>query len=95
MQPFGEGKKDLKLHNECSLANRFESGIILKILIALRRRVNQKSNSKLVWGDEFDYAGMPDPAKWDYEEGFVRNRELQFYTDRREKNARVEDGMLL
>jgi beta-glucanase (GH16 family) len=25
---------------------------------------------KLVWADEFDYTGVPDPAKWDYEVGF-------------------------
>src|SRR5271156_3270201 len=28
---------------------------------------------KLVWSDEFDYQGLPDPAKWDYEQGFIRN----------------------
>lgn len=30
----------------------------------------------LVWSDEFDYEGLPDPSKWDYEEGFIRNKEL-------------------
>ena len=24
---------------------------------------------KLVWSDEFNYTGHPDPAKWGYEEG--------------------------
>ncbi|MCY2953885.1 MAG: glycoside hydrolase family 16 protein [Planctomycetota bacterium] len=50
---------------------------------------------KLVWSDEFDYQGPPDPAKWDYEEGFVRNNEAQYYTRDRRENARVEDGMLV
>ncbi len=50
---------------------------------------------KLVWSDEFNVAGMPDPAKWDYEEGFVRNRELQYYTRARRENARVEEGTLV
>jgi beta-glucanase (GH16 family) len=49
---------------------------------------------KLVWSDEFDQAGAPDPSRWTYEEGFIRNHELQFYT-RRAENARVEDGMLV
>jgi beta-glucanase (GH16 family) len=49
---------------------------------------------KLVWGDEFDYNGLPNPKKWAYEEGLIRNQELQFYTKRRE-NARVENGMLV
>jgi beta-glucanase (GH16 family) len=50
---------------------------------------------KLVWSDEFDKDGLPDPAKWDYEEGFVRNNEAQYYTRARKENARVEKGMLV
>jgi beta-glucanase (GH16 family) len=50
---------------------------------------------KLVWSDEFDHPGLPDPAKWDYEEGFLRNNEQQFYTRGRTENARVENGMLV
>jgi beta-glucanase (GH16 family) len=34
---------------------------------------------KLVWADEFDRNGPPDPAKWTYERGFVRNEEFQYY----------------
>ncbi len=50
---------------------------------------------KLVWSDEFDRPGLPDPAKWDYEEGFVRNNEAQYYTRARSENARVENGLLV
>jgi beta-glucanase (GH16 family) len=50
---------------------------------------------KPVWSDEFKYQGLPDPAKWDYEEGFVRNHENQYYTRDRQQNARVEDGHLI
>jgi len=50
---------------------------------------------KLVWADEFNYSGLPDPAKWGYEEGFVRNHESQYYTRARRENARVENGMLV
>jgi hypothetical protein len=28
---------------------------------------------ELVWSDEFEVDGRPDPANWDYEHGFVRN----------------------
>ncbi|RYG25747.1 glycoside hydrolase family 16 protein, partial [bacterium] len=52
----------------------------------------QKSPFRLVWHDEFSKDGPPDPASWSYEEGFVRNRELQFY---RKENARVEKGRLV
>lgn len=50
---------------------------------------------KLVWSDEFDRDGLPDPAKWAGEEGFVRNHELQYYTTNRARNARVENGHLI
>jgi beta-glucanase (GH16 family) len=48
-----------------------------------------------VWQDEFDGPGLPDPARWDYEVGLVRNNERQYYTRDRRANARVEDGMLV
>jgi beta-glucanase (GH16 family) len=50
---------------------------------------------ELAWSDEFDREGLPDKAKWDYEEGFVRNNEAQFYTRARRENARVEAGCLV
>ncbi len=49
---------------------------------------------KLVWSDEFDYEGVPDPSRWDYEKGFIRNDELQYYTDRPE-NVRVDGNHLI
>jgi beta-glucanase (GH16 family) len=53
------------------------------------------SDWRLVWSDEFDKPGLPDPAKWRYETGFVRNNELQLYTQDRLENARVENGVLV
>ena len=50
---------------------------------------------KLVWADEFSGNGLPDSTKWGNEEGFVRNKELQYYTKRRVENSRVENGNLL
>jgi hypothetical protein len=35
----------------------------------------------LVWSDEFDENGKPNPAYWSFEKGFVRNKELQWYQD--------------
>lgn len=52
------------------------------------------ASPRLVWSDEFDVAGPPDPARWSYEEGFVRNHEAQLYT-RSPDNVRVEDGHLV
>jgi len=47
---------------------------------------------KLVWADEFDKDGRPDPLNWGYETGFVRNREHQWYQP---DNARCEKGLLI
>ena len=47
---------------------------------------------KLVWSDEFNTNGPPDPANWNYEHGFVRNRELQWYQP---ENAYCTNGLLI
>lgn len=50
---------------------------------------------RLIWSDEFNYQGHPDPEKWRYEEGFIRHRESQYYTKNRIENAQVRDGCLI
>lgn len=50
------------------------------------------SGMKLVWNDEFNEAGKPNPEIWKYEHGFVRNEELQWY---QEDNAQCKDGVLV
>lgn len=47
---------------------------------------------KLVWADEFNHDGPPDPARWKSEEGFVRNHELQWY---QAANSRCQSGCLV
>ena len=47
---------------------------------------------QLVWHDEFDGYGRPDSAKWNYEQGYVRNYEAQYYTP---DNAFRQDGYLV
>jgi beta-glucanase (GH16 family) len=47
---------------------------------------------QLVWSDEFETDGRPDPKNWRFEEGFKRNRELQWYQP---ENAFIEDGLLV
>ncbi|MDR2038550.1 MAG: family 16 glycosylhydrolase [Bacteroidales bacterium] len=46
---------------------------------------------KLVWNDEFDNNGQPDPGVWSHENGFVRNEEFQWYQP---DNANCADGLL-
>ncbi|MDZ7369867.1 MAG: glycoside hydrolase family 16 protein, partial [candidate division KSB1 bacterium] len=64
-------------------------------LLLMLTIVSFAGEPKLIWSEEFDYTGLPDSTKWTYETGFIRNRELQFYTLRRAENARVENGMLI
>src|SRR5262249_17946918 len=59
---------------------------------AVRKPDPSPTGWKLVWADEFDKDGKPDPRNWSYETGFVRNREFQWYQP---DNARCEKGMLI
>ncbi|MEA4985502.1 hypothetical protein SDC9_36645 [bioreactor metagenome] len=46
----------------------------------------------LIWSDEFNTDGKPDPKNWKYERGFVRNEELQWYQP---DNVNCRDGLLV
>lgn len=59
---------------------------------AQQREPRRAAGWRLVWADEFDGDGRPDPRNWGYESGFVRNRELQWYQP---ENARCERGLLV
>jgi beta-glucanase (GH16 family) len=48
--------------------------------------------TKLTWHDEFDVDGAPSTGNWGYEQGFVRNEELQWYQP---NNAQVSGGLLV
>ena len=52
----------------------------------------EKEGYKLVWADEFNKDGQPDSASWTYEQGFVRNNELQWYQP---ENASSKNGLLI
>lgn len=52
---------------------------------------------ELKWSDEFEVPGLPDNTKWGYDVGGGGwgNNELQYYTNARLENARVENGVLI
>jgi beta-glucanase (GH16 family) len=54
--------------------------------------VDHESRYQLVWSDEFEKDGAPDPLKWRFESGFVRNQEAQWY---QAENATCENGYLV
>lgn len=52
---------------------------------------------ELIWSDEFEVDGLPNPEKWMYDVGGHGwgNNEEQYYTESRLENARVEGGVLI
>ncbi|HPR57537.1 MAG TPA: glycoside hydrolase family 16 protein [Bacteroidales bacterium] len=61
---------------------------------------NQDSGKKLrlVWQDEFNYTGLPDSDKWDYDtagnDAGWGNNEVQYYSRANRENAWVDNGRL-
>src|ERR1700733_9110815 len=71
---------------------RFQLISLLLILFSLGFMIPAKHPGwKLVWSDEFNYNGLPDSAKWNYDTGGNGwgNNELEYYTAKRPENARV------
>jgi beta-glucanase (GH16 family) len=68
--------------------------LIVIIAFVLGGTLSSSAQWKLVWSDEFSYNGLPDQAKWGNEVGYIRNNELQYYTERRIENSVVRDGYL-
>ena len=66
-------------------------GTLAAAIAAIAQPTQPAELTELVWADEFDYTGVPDTSKWQYEYGFVRNEELQWYQP---ENAFVIDGVL-
>lgn len=69
--------------------------VAIIVFVASYGKMSGEPNWQLVWSDEFNYNGLPDPAKWDYEVGYLRNHEKQYYMHARMENSRVENGMLV
>jgi beta-glucanase (GH16 family) len=67
-------------------------GLLLSLAWAVGTADAPADGYRLVWSDEFKADGKPDPKKWTYEHGFVRNNELQWY---QEDNAFCKDGKLI
>lgn len=80
----------------------FLCALLLSCSSAEKKPSEDSSTYELVWSDEFNYEGLPDSTKWNYDTGDGcpdlcgwGNNELQYYTADRLKNARVEDGTLI
>jgi beta-glucanase (GH16 family) len=51
-----------------------------------------QSDYTLVWAEEFDNDGSVDETTWNFENGFIRNEELQWY---QKENATINNGILI
>lgn len=98
------------LLNSVKMNKMVSIGVVLLALALLAPGCNKSENTDplpdnpntgtrtLVWSDEFDYNGLPDPLKWSYDtQGNATgwgNNESQYYTSGRLKNSEVKDGIL-
>jgi beta-glucanase (GH16 family) len=73
----------------------FKSIVGLNALIVRKKNITS-DQWEMVWNDEFNYEGRPDPDKWSYNIWPARkvNSEDQAYTDKL-KNVQVKDGNLV
>lgn len=75
----------LAVDDNGNLSTRLESNSTIEI---------PEGYSRLLFHDEFDGEGLPDSRYWTFEEGYVRNGELQYYTPVRLDNCNIHDGVL-
>jgi beta-glucanase (GH16 family) len=99
--PLNEGLHRMKLHADGGpAAIRSIRFVLLKEHEPTPRVLEQPTGGpewKLVWAEEFDQDGQPDPEVWAHDIGNWGwgNNEPQYYTEGRLENARVEDGRLI
>ena len=72
---------------------------LLALLLAAGAPIAPAPGDTLVWSDEFERRGLPDPAKWRYDTDFNKrgwhNEEQQYYAAGRRRNSRVANGRLI
>lgn len=81
--------RNLEIH----MKNLIVSSLTFLILIGCTQpKIETPLGYNLVWSDEFEKDGAPNTANWNYEHGFVRNHEFQWYQP---ENAFCENGLLV
>jgi beta-glucanase (GH16 family) len=80
---------------ELNIAFDASAGEPLLSALVVRGNIPPRPEWELLWSDEFDYEGRPDPDLWYIENWppLVANSEDQAYTTR-SRNVRVADGLL-
>ena len=98
--PMAARKRKMQMH---AIGNGRVDSIRFSLMFPHKENTKQLTQNmdgtdwNLVWSDEFDSGPKPDLSKWSYNVGNWGwgNNELQYYTDGRQENARVENGNLI
>lgn len=92
---FGKTEQETEMQNT-KMKNRIKVLIAAMLVFTggVTVMAQQKQGWRLIWQDEFNYTGLPDTRKWDYETGHIRNQEKQYYTNARKENIWVDHGVL-
>lgn len=98
--PLNEGIHPIKLHVTGSVDLEKIVFTLIKPHVKTPTILTQAMDGEewsIVWADEFDTGVVPDTSKWTYDLGDWGwgNNELQFYTEGRPRNARIENGHLI
>ncbi|HEY4108807.1 DUF2264 domain-containing protein [Puia sp.] len=72
--------------------DRVKADHALDLVVAAGPGGKRETPYRLVWADEFNTDGPPNPKNWTFEKGFVRNHEAQWYQP---ENAWCKDGKLI
>jgi beta-glucanase (GH16 family) len=73
------------------------SGTVTPVLPPVQQTTYTFDTTSVFWQDEFNGTGLVDETKWGYDVGGHGwgNNELEYYTDKRTENARMENGKLI
>lgn len=79
------------------IAKGISTTLLLPLALNLANASETSDGWQLVWSDEFETEGLPNPENWGYDVGDSGwgNDELQYYTQERLENARLENGSLI
>ncbi|MEZ6015561.1 MAG: glycoside hydrolase family 16 protein [Planctomycetota bacterium] len=99
--PLAAGAHPMRLHSngaQCTIES--VTFTLIRPHVETPQSLTQRTTGDewaLVWSDEFDGHGLPDPTKWTHDIGDWGwgNREPQCYTEGRVENARQEGGHLI
>jgi beta-glucanase (GH16 family) len=97
--PLNAGLHKMKLHFDNQVNIDWVMFKLMKARVETPVTMTQNTNGtewKVVWSDEFDGSAL-NTTKWTYDIGNWGwgNNELQYYTEGRAKNARIENGNLI